>query len=65
MEGQREIAKTIASMTKLSLENATLEEILPVLMQAVKAFTSTHASLMMTMLTMHMAPQHSVHSSRK
>ncbi|KAF8548700.1 hypothetical protein OG21DRAFT_1516026 [Imleria badia] len=43
IEGQREITKTIASMTKLSLENATLKEILPVLMQAVKAFTTLRA----------------------
>ena len=31
-------------MTQLSLENATLKEILPVLMRAVKAFTSTYAA---------------------
>ncbi|KAI9458447.1 hypothetical protein HD554DRAFT_1710139 [Boletus coccyginus] len=43
IEGQREITKTIASMTQLSLENATLKEILPVLMQAVKAFTTLRA----------------------
>jgi hypothetical protein len=43
IEGQREITKTIATMTKLSLENATLKEIMPVLMQAVKAFTTLRA----------------------
>ncbi|KAG9311531.1 hypothetical protein JVU11DRAFT_7735 [Chiua virens] len=43
IDGQREITKTIATMTKLSLENATLKDILPVLMQAVKSFTTLRA----------------------
>ena len=43
-EGQCEITKTIASMTKLSLENAALKEIVPILIKVVEAFTSAYTS---------------------
>ncbi|KAH7884865.1 hypothetical protein F5I97DRAFT_1511093 [Phlebopus sp. FC_14] len=40
INGQKEIAQTIASMTSLSLTNATLKDMLPVLVKAVKTFTT-------------------------
>ncbi|KIJ62951.1 hypothetical protein HYDPIDRAFT_41638 [Hydnomerulius pinastri MD-312] len=43
IEGQKEITRTITSMTSLSLENATLKDILPVLMKALKSFTTLRA----------------------
>ncbi|KAG9043595.1 hypothetical protein FS837_009341 [Tulasnella sp. UAMH 9824] len=42
-EGQKSITKTIGEMTAISLSNASLEKILPVLRKAVGAFTTLRA----------------------
>lgn len=44
LSSQAELTKTIGEMTSLNLQNAGLKAMLPVLKQAVGAFTSTSTS---------------------
>ena len=46
IESQSQLSKTIAEMTSLSLTNAGLQAMLPILKQAVGAFTSAVPSLL-------------------